>query len=166
MIKHYLRLAGSAQLISVQTRGFVSIPWFSKNYQQVTSALKNPDKVAPDGRLKAVVSTSHYTPDKVGFGVHAATIFIYIIFRDLGQQKVGREFGLPYAVEILDSPRNFKNNRRFGVIDQNYWILHQGKGATLPDNVVICIGAWMYPVPRAVIQELLAKIRETFFSRN
>ena len=159
MIKRYVLLAGSAQFRTVQTRNFGTF-WPRENYRRITYALQNPDTVDPDGRLGAVVATQKYKPDQVGYGVHAATILIYLVFRDLGQQKVGKEFGLRYAQEILESPRNFRNNKLFGTIDQGYWIGNMGKGETLPDNIVICIGANINPTTRAIIQELLAKIRK------
>ncbi|WP_155845041.1 hypothetical protein [Chryseobacterium daeguense] len=160
MIKCYLLLARSAQIRGFQTRSFVTVPWFSKNYQQITFAKKNPDKVPPYGRLGALAVTSHYKEDEVGYGVHAATILIYFIFRDIGQLQVGEEFGKKYAVDVLKSQRNFGNNKLFGRIDQGYWILNRGKGATIPDNMVIWLGANINPTIRAIIQDILAEMRK------
>lgn len=161
MIKRYVLLAGSPQFRRIQTRNFGTF-WPKENYRRITYALQNPDTVDPDGRLGAVVATQKYKPDQVGYGVHAATILIYVVFGDLGQQKVGKEFGLSYALEVLESQRNFKNNKRFGTIDQDYWINNTGKGGSLPDNIVICIGANINPTTRAMVQEFLARIREFF----
>ncbi|WP_449397431.1 hypothetical protein [Chryseobacterium wanjuense] len=149
-------------LRSAGVAGSLGTAWVGRNYYNITQAFKHPDQVDPSGRIGALMASRRYTRDQVGYGVHAATILIYLAFGGIGEQHVGTRFSQPDAIEALERNRNYINDRDFAILDQGHWINNQGKGKTLPDNIVICIGANIGSTPRAHIQEILAKIRESF----
>lgn len=155
-MKYYVLLLRTA----LATGGIGTITWTGENYRRITYALENPDTVDPDGRLGAMVATRDYTPDQVGYGVHAATQLIYLVFRDIGEQQIGKAFGALKPKQYLESPGTFENHKIFGAFDQGYWKDEFNMGKTTADNMVIGLGASLNPTIRAITQKLLAGIRQ------
>lgn len=158
-MNYLLLLASPRTLKIIGGVGTAGTLWIGTNYYQQRQALAYPETVDPNGRRGAMLATRHFERGQVGYGVHPSIRLIHLLFRNIGEQEIGKLFHSPEAQAIMRKLRTHENHKELGAEEVKYWKGQLNKGKTIPDHMMIWFGALMPADARAYIQERGAKIR-------